>query len=363
MAAAGYGDVTVVVDERDDVFYTRAALRAHSPEQGRVTVHPTPASSSPAALAHDVLYALGKRLAPGPDSPDAWLDSVNAAWLAAAAWAQATGVRHVVVPRAHLLTLRRIDQLLAWRTATGVQLTLLWQREACKLPPVLAQVERRLSGRARFEAILSEPGPIPACPSFPPVPPVASVPPTMTGPAVQKAHAGRSPIWPPQGTRPTGTRQDRRFHLCASAASTAQLIETTSTVEATPETVAALHLLAHPLVAGALSVLAFARAGLGSLRGTRDLDITGAVCTIKIHKAGHRYCSLHAVPDWARPLLAAARAHHRLAPGPDGDSVFAPVMGSEARDLRAHAGRLPRPGQAMPGSVLALKQWHPGRPA
>jgi hypothetical protein len=137
---------------------------------------------------------------------------------------------------------------------------------------------------------------------------------------VQKAHVRHSAIWPPQGTRPTATRQDRRSRPCAGAAATAQLIETTSTVEATPETVAALHLLAHPLVAGALSVLAFARAGLGSLHGTRNLDITGAVCTIKIHNSGHRHCSLHTVPDWARPLLAAARAHHRLAPGTDGDT-------------------------------------------
>ncbi|MGW0337870.1 hypothetical protein ACWD0J_39790 [Streptomyces sp. NPDC003011] len=38
-----------------------------------------------------MLYALGKRLVPGPNSPDVWLDSVNAAWLAAAAWGVATG--------------------------------------------------------------------------------------------------------------------------------------------------------------------------------------------------------------------------------------------------------------------------------
>ncbi len=66
-----------------------------------------------------MLYALGKRLAPGPTSPDVWLDSVNEAWLAAAAWTIATGVRHVVLSRAHLLTIRRIDQLLAWREMTG----------------------------------------------------------------------------------------------------------------------------------------------------------------------------------------------------------------------------------------------------
>jgi hypothetical protein len=126
------GDVTIVVDEWDDVQFTRAAQQAHLPAEGRITVQPTPASDSPAALAHDVLYALGKRLAPGPDTPDVWLDSVNPAWLAAAAWSAATGVRHVLVTRTHLLTARRVDQLLAWRELTGVQLTLLWQTE---VPP------------------------------------------------------------------------------------------------------------------------------------------------------------------------------------------------------------------------------------
>ncbi|TCR16064.1 hypothetical protein EV578_115176 [Streptomyces sp. BK205] len=65
-----YGDVTIVVDERDDLFYTRAALQAHRPGEGRITVQPTPTSASPAALAHDTLYALSKRgWPPGPTPP------------------------------------------------------------------------------------------------------------------------------------------------------------------------------------------------------------------------------------------------------------------------------------------------------
>ncbi|WP_377266751.1 hypothetical protein [Peterkaempfera sp. SMS 1(5)a] len=99
-------------------------------------------------------------------------------------------------------------------------------------------------------------------------------------------------------------------------------------------------------------MLAFTRAGLGSLRFTRDLDITGDVSAIKLHGVNHRYCPLHAVPDWARPLLAAARAHHRLTPRPPGDSMFAPLMLAEARHLRAHAGRLPRLGLSLPAGAL-----------
>jgi hypothetical protein len=337
-----YGDVTIVVDERDDLFYTRAALQAHRPGEGRITMQPTPASSSPATLAHDMLYALGKRLAPGPNSPDVWLDSVNAAWLAAAAWGVATGVRHVVVPRAHLLTLRRIDQLLAWRELTGVQLTLLWQKTPRGLPPVLARVERHISSREQFEALLAEPGPIPARPSFPPALPA------MTAAA---AAAGQPPAPLPGGTGAASMRPGRRTHPCAGALATAQLVQAAPAIEIASEEAAALAALAHPLIAGTLSVLAFTRAGLGSLRFTRDLDITGDVSAIKLHGVGHRSCPLYAVPAWARPLLAGARAHHRLT-GQPGDSVFAPVLVAEARHLRAHAGRLPRLGLTRLAAIL-----------
>lgn len=338
MVALVYGDVTIVVDERDDLFYTQAALQAHQPGEGRITVQPTPASGSPAALAQDMLYALGKRLAPGPNSPDVWLDSVNAAWLAAAAWGVATGVRHVMVPRAHLLTFRRIDQLLAWRELTGAQLTLLWQKPPRGLPPALARVERHISSREQFEALLAEPGPIPARPSFPPALPA------MTA-------AGQPPAPLPGGTGAASIRPGRRTHLCAGALATAQLVQAAPAIEIASEEAAALAALAHPLIAGTLSVLAFTRAGLGSLRFTRDLDITGDVCAIKLHGVGHRSCPLYAVPAWARPLLAGARAHHRLT-GQPGDSVFGPVLVAEARHLRAHAERLPRLGLPRLAAVL-----------
>ncbi|MFE9132161.1 hypothetical protein ACFYOF_43280 [Streptomyces sp. NPDC007148] len=337
-----YGDMTIVVDEQDDLFYTRAALQAHRPEAGRITVQPTPASSSPAALAHDMLYALGKRLASGPNSPDIWLDSVKEAWLAAAAWTVATGVRHVVVTRAHLLTVRRIDQLLAWREAVGVQLTLLWQKAPRGMPPALARVERRISSRDQFEALLAEPGPIPACPSFPPV---------ILATAGRAAGGARHfAAWPSRGAQPTSP--GRRAHPCTSALATAQLSQPAPAIELASEGTAALAALAHPLIAGALSVLAFTQAGLGGLRLTRDLDITGDVCAIKLHGVGHRSCPLYAVPAWARPLLAGARAHHRLATHPPGDSVFAPLMLAEARHLRAHAERLPQLNLPLPDSLL-----------
>jgi hypothetical protein len=99
-------------------------------------------------------------------------------------------------------------------------------------------------------------------------------------------------------------------------------------------------------------VLAFTKTGLGSLRFTRDLDISGDVCVIKLHGAGHRHCPLHAVPAWARPLLAGARAHHRLMARSPRESVFSPVMLAEARHLRAHAGRLPQLDLSLLAGIL-----------
>ncbi|WP_103514995.1 hypothetical protein [Streptomyces sp. SM10] len=339
-----YGDVTIVVDEHDDMFYTRAALQAHRLEGGCVTVQPTPANGSPAALAHDVLYALGKRLAPGPRSPDIWLDSVNAAWLAAASWSIAAGVRHVVVPRAHLLTGRRIDQLLAWREWTGVQLTLLWQTAPHGLPPPLARMERRISSRVSFEAHLAAQAPLPARP-FLPRAPTAMTTAAAVGP-------GQSPALLSRGARSGAARLGRQAGSCPSAMTTAQVREVVPEVEVRPEGTAALAALAHPLISGALSVLAFSQGGLGSLRLTRDIDFTGDVGAVKTHGIGHRGCCVYAVPGWGRPLLAAARAHHRLMGRPPTDPVFAPVMPAEARHLRAHAGRLPGLDLTAPASLL-----------
>ena len=335
----GPGEVTLVVDERDDLHFTRAALAAHRPQDGRVTVQPTPANSGPAALAHDALYALGKRLASGPNSPDAALDSVHLAWHAAAAWSIAAGVRHVVLIRAHLLTARRVDQLLAWRELTGVQLTLVWHKPPVGLPSALAEV-RRVRDRARFTSVLAEPGPPPARALFPP---------NVTGVTAQADVMVRLPMRP--GSLPSRSGVAGLGRSCAGATVTAQ---STLPVPARPvaaETVTALGLLAHPLVAGALGVVAFTAGTLGSLRWTRDLDITGDISLIKIHEPAHRRCRLFAVPTWARPQLAAARALHRLTSDAQ-ESVFSRLLVTEGRDLHAHAERLPEFAALSPGSFL-----------
>ncbi|MBP0458980.1 hypothetical protein [Streptomyces montanisoli] len=336
------GEVVVVVDECDHMKVMRAALASHQPAQGRIVVQPTPASSRPAALAHDVLYALGKRLAPAPGAADVWLDSVTPAWLAAAAWSTATGVRHVVVTRAHLLTARRIDQLLAWRETTGVQLTLLWQASPRRLPPALIGARRCVSTPGVLEAILHTAGPLPAQPSFPP---------TAAAPATDPAVAQPQSILQAQLAWPA-TAAAIPARTCTGASASAQRQPPAHAHTVAPTDVAALARIAHPLITGALSVLAFTGTQPGALRWLRDLDITPDIDTLKTHAPNHLGCRLHALPTWARPLLAAARTHHRLSGHQPEEALFTAVLTSGARHLRAHAARLPTLNLAMPPRVL-----------
>ncbi|MGA5699863.1 hypothetical protein [Peterkaempfera bronchialis] len=338
-AVLGPGEVTLVVDEQDDLHYTRAALAAHRPQDGRITVQPTPANSGPAALAHDVLYALGKRLASGPNSSDAALDSVDLAWRAAAAWSVAAGVRHVVVILAHLLTARRVNQLLDWSELAGVPLTLVWHRPPLGLPSALAGVQR-VSDPARFASVLAEPGPAQRRRAFPPA---------VAGVAGQAATAA-GPLRPGYPLSEPGLPGPGRS--CAGATVTARSTSPIPAGEVASETAAALCPVAHPLVAGALGVVAFTRGSLGSLRWTRDLDITRDISLIKIHEPAHRRCRLFTVPFWARPQLAGTRALHRLTPSAP-ESVFSQLLVKEGRYLRAHAEQIPGFAALSFGSFLA----------
>ena len=53
-------EVRVLLDPGDDMHVSVGLLESHDPARGRVIVHPTPGTSSPQALAHDLLGALGR---------------------------------------------------------------------------------------------------------------------------------------------------------------------------------------------------------------------------------------------------------------------------------------------------------------
>ncbi|MEV6058249.1 hypothetical protein [Streptomyces sp. NPDC052107] len=132
----GLPPLTVVHDPHDDHAFMAAALAAHTPAAGRITVHPTPVASAPASLAHDLLRSLGKHLPlAGSEDEAYWVGNTKTAWRAVAAWMLALRIGHVIVTRAHRISSRHFEYLFALRELTGIRLTLLCHGP---LPPALA---------------------------------------------------------------------------------------------------------------------------------------------------------------------------------------------------------------------------------
>jgi hypothetical protein len=128
--------LTVVHDPHDDHAFMTAALAAHTPAAGRITVHPTPVASAPTSLAHDLLRSLGKHLPVTASEDDAyWTSNTETAWRAVAAWMLELRIGHVIVTRAHRISSRHFEYLFALRELTKIRLTLLCHGP---LPPALA---------------------------------------------------------------------------------------------------------------------------------------------------------------------------------------------------------------------------------
>ncbi|MEF9908642.1 hypothetical protein RJT17_00170 [Streptomyces sp. P5-A9] len=91
--------VAVLHDKDDHPAWTAAAHTAHDLTLGRLTVDPSPANGAPAALAHDLLYALGKRLPHGGETYGTWADSQRPAWDAVATWILTHHIGHLIACR------------------------------------------------------------------------------------------------------------------------------------------------------------------------------------------------------------------------------------------------------------------------
>ena len=94
-------EVWVLLDPEDDMHVSVGLLESHDPARGRVIVHPTPGTSSPQALAHDLLGALGRavnRLNAEQIVGEA------AAWRAVTAWMVTDEIADLVVLRADRLS-------------------------------------------------------------------------------------------------------------------------------------------------------------------------------------------------------------------------------------------------------------------
>ncbi|MFZ4139124.1 hypothetical protein [Streptomyces koyangensis] len=130
----GLPPLVVVQDPHDDY----AFMAAHTPALGRITVHPTPVASAPAALAHDLLRSMGKHLpVAGSEDGTYWTGNAQTAWRVVATWMLALRIHHVIITRTHRISSRHFEHLFVLREFTKIRLTLLCHGP---LPPALAAI-------------------------------------------------------------------------------------------------------------------------------------------------------------------------------------------------------------------------------
>ncbi|MFE2094853.1 hypothetical protein [Streptomyces sp. NPDC059460] len=310
MQVGAAAPVTVIIDKSDHPAWTAAAHAAHDPALGRLAIDPSPANGAPAALAHDLLYALGKRLPQGGETYGTWADSQRPAWDAVAAWILTHRTGHLIVCRTDRLTTARQRQLLALRERSGVRLTLLWHRPVTPaLRTLLEETPHRLIDTLPHARIaLGQTG----------------CPPTGTRRAEQHrppkpSHRHDAGQWITPQIPPAGTVVDRPARAQCQGAP-----KLTSTGSGTPPTqghdhtsldvlAARLNTVAHPLHATALTIHAVTGADINRLALIRGIDINEAATVVKVHgSAAHRRCRTYPLPVWTRPLIHAAGIHGQL---------------------------------------------------
>lgn len=285
--------VTLVMDPYDDYLHTWAALDGHRPEQGQVTVHPTPGTESVSCLAYDVLAALGK---PAPLACYRQSDTA-APWATAAAWTLAASITHLTVLRAHLLSSARLQALLALRARTGIRLVLLCHQRS--VPTTLERALRTLAHH-RAEAAAVLPGPQEAAPE---------------PPAVLRALDGRWLNLPALTTLSVVDFADRRCRCTAPGPGERGFYPPPLTALAAAEVDHRLHTAtAHPYLAAALATACFTAASTTQLATAHLTDLAPDAATITLHDrdAVRQGCMTHPVPHWARPLLLATAYLQRL---------------------------------------------------
>lgn len=73
----------------------------------------------------------------------------------------------------------------------------------------------------------------------------------------------------------------------------------------------------------------------------RAADITDDLNILKTHDSrAHRHCRIHPIPDWAQPLLSAAKIHGQLQDR-NPDSPLLPLINSQnSQQLADHAAAI-----------------------
>lgn len=331
--------VAVVLDRHDDAIHTHAALAAHHPASGRITLHPGPGTTGDRALAHDLLAALGKPpLLPG------YPTGRQPAWEAAIAWATALPITRLTVLRAHRLTARRIERLLHLRALTGIHLTLV-----CHRPRLTAALRQALhttdhTVTADFEAAhrhyYGPAGPLPADDPTPP--------PTrwITLPALDRLVSYDSPTPCPAPCTPPPIAYRHRPPPAPLAPRTAR--------EAARRLAGAT---AHPRLAATLAAALFTGASFQQLATARPHDYNAAAATLALHDRARFTdgCATHHVPPWARVFLTAAASFAQATADPNQRLLAGPH--DRTRALHAAETARLRPPQPPPGRRASRVQW------
>jgi hypothetical protein len=310
VTTGGLPAVTVLIDKDDHPDWTAAAHTAHHPALGRLTVDPSPANGAPAALAHDLLYALGKRLPHGGETYGTWADSQRPAWDAVATWVLTHHIAHLIVCRTDRLTPARFGQLLTLRDRTAIRLTLLWHRPVTPaLRTLLEETPYRLvdtlpQARAALDRTQPPPAETPSAGQQRPIEPNP------------RQDDGQWITFP---TPSDGTAADRpKRAQCQGApalAPTASGAPSAREREHTSADVLAarLNTVAHPLHATAITIQAVTGADIGQLGLIRGIDINDTATAVKIHDStAHRRCQIYPLPHWTRSLIHAAGIHGQL---------------------------------------------------
>ncbi|MER6105156.1 hypothetical protein ABT115_23270 [Streptomyces sp. NPDC001832] len=353
----GLPPLTVVHDPNDDYAFMAAALAAHTPARGRITVHPTPVASAPASLAHDLLRSMGKHFASaGNEDGTYWSGNTETAWRAVAAWISALRIGHVVVTRAHRISSRHFEHLFALRELTKIRLTLLCHGP---LPPALATALVALPHEAVHTLDAARRAVAAPAPAPPPV-------------------AGRFAWWeanaqfPPDEGEPCFLLPTRRApgrgHIEAAARRLGRVVLPLPAAgrfppepdEPTELLAHRLHArIAHPVHAAALAVRVFAaqtdlpaRAGRGREMQTPSwaVDLIEAACHFRQLEGRADNTATPHIRSWDHAALTeAAHAcglYEHQAPDPKRHFAASTSRSGRPAAMRPDAGGTPAPGRA-----------------
>lgn len=288
--------VQVIVDPVDDLALMRAALLAHAPEEGRITVHLAPSRYPSRLLFQQMLTQLGKHPFRGSRTEAAGtLRGQVFTWIAA------MGIRHVIFCRAHNSQWDRAwEALLALRQSANLRLTALWHQPWSGTSHLARVPHRVIRTRSAARAALLN-TPQPPCPTDISLKVTAASRP-LPEPVFSDALPGHAAL---------SGRMDKPFCPGADTIQYSPSRPNDLRMQPSPEVVAGLLQIADPAIAAILTAATVTGLGLRTLSNTRTCDVSVAGDFLKTHRGVgydfHGQCALHVMPRWAQPVLRAGR--------------------------------------------------------